>query len=87
MEIFFDKTFDRQFKKTNSKIKNKFYKRLEIFSNDPFNSILNNHVLNGKYREYRSINITGDVRALYKTIDKHTTVFFGFIGTHSQLYR
>ena len=43
------------------------------------------HMLTGEYAGLYSINITGDIRALYEKIDD-TYVIFGFIGTHSQLY-
>jgi mRNA-degrading endonuclease YafQ of YafQ-DinJ toxin-antitoxin module len=42
-------------------------------------------MLTGEYAGLYSINITGDIRALYEKIDD-TYAIFGFIGTHSQLY-
>jgi len=63
----------------------KVQQRLRLFIEDPKNPILNNHELKGKYSGYRSINITGDLRALYQTIDKNAT-FFITIGTHGHLY-
>jgi mRNA-degrading endonuclease YafQ of YafQ-DinJ toxin-antitoxin module len=42
-------------------------------------------MLTGEYAGLYSINITGDIRALYEKIDE-SYVIFGFIGTHSQLY-
>lgn len=83
--IDFTKGFEKQFKKLPPKSKQKFYIRLEIFKKNPFSPILNNHGLKGKYLGYRSIDIQGDLRALY-TIKGDKIVIFGFIGTHSQLY-
>jgi addiction module RelE/StbE family toxin len=52
---------------------------------DEFDYILNNHKLKPPYDEYRSINITGDFRLLYK---KMGDIFvFAKMGTHSQLYK
>jgi len=34
----------------------------------------------------RDIDVTGDVRALY-TVKGDIVIIFGFIGTHSQLYK
>lgn len=42
-------------------------------------------MLTGEYAGLYSINITGDIRALYKKVGD-TYAIFGFIGTHSQLY-
>ncbi|MEK9196260.1 MAG: type II toxin-antitoxin system mRNA interferase toxin, RelE/StbE family [Patescibacteria group bacterium] len=86
MEIEFSKKFTKQFSKQPVKIKQVFYKRLEIFEQDEHDAILRNHALKGKYQNYRSIDITGDVRALYVKRGE-TIVIFGFIGSHSQLYR
>jgi len=46
---------------------------------------LNNHPLKGKYADCRSINIGGDLRAVYKYTDENSCVFIK-IGTHSELY-
>lgn len=80
------KKFDKQFSKLSKNIKEKAITRLKIFIQDPFETILNNHPLNGKFSECRSINITADVRAVYKTMEKDL-VYFVAIGSHSELYR
>ena len=59
--------------------------RLGLFLQDATNPILRNHELKGKYKDYKSINVTGDVRALYKK-NGDEIVIFAMIGTHSQLY-
>jgi addiction module RelE/StbE family toxin len=79
------KNFDKQYSKLNLKIKNQFKNRLELFRVNPFDVSLRNHALKGKYLGYRSIDISGDVRALY-TVRGNIVIIFGFIGTHSQLY-
>lgn len=79
------KAFDKQYAKLNSKVKVLFKKRVEIFKTNPFDLRLRNHALKGRYLGYRSIDIRGDIRALYTT-HGDTIILFGFIGTHSQLY-
>jgi addiction module RelE/StbE family toxin len=79
------KAFDKQYVKLNLKVKNAFKRRLELFKANPFDISLRNHALKGNYLGYRSIDVTGDVRALYTT-QGDTIIIFGFIGTHSQLY-
>lgn len=80
------KTFDKQYAKLNDKTKTIFKSRLSLFKSNPFDFRLRNHALKGKYLGYRSIDITGDVRALY-TVKGNIIIIFGFIGTHSQLYK
>lgn len=59
--------------------------RLELFGSEPFHPILNNHLLQGKWAGHRSINVTGDFRAVYEPWgDK--IAFFSDLGTHSELY-
>jgi addiction module RelE/StbE family toxin len=79
------KSFDKQYAKLSPKIKGRFKDRIALFRKNPFDADLRNHALKGKYLGYRSIDITGDVRALY-TVKGNTIIILGFIGTHSQLY-
>ncbi|MBI3632252.1 MAG: type II toxin-antitoxin system mRNA interferase toxin, RelE/StbE family [Candidatus Vogelbacteria bacterium] len=67
-----------------TKIKDRFYERQEMFMIEHFNTLLNNHSLKGKYKNCRSINITGDYRAIY-TINSDSCIFIR-IGTHDELY-
>jgi addiction module RelE/StbE family toxin len=79
------KSFDKQYAKLSIKVKTSFKQRIEMFKANPFDTTLRNHALKGKYLGFRSIDITGDVRALYTT-QGDMIIIFGFIGTHSQLY-
>lgn len=79
------KHFDKQYAKLDPKIKQQFKRRITIFASNPFDARLRNHALRGKFMGYRSIDITGDVRALYM-IRGDQVIILGFIGTHSQLY-
>lgn len=85
MNIQTTKSFDKQYSKLNTRIKKQFKSRLELFCINPFDNSLRNHALRGRYLGYRSIDINGDVRALY-TVKGNAVIIFGFIGTHSQLY-
>jgi addiction module RelE/StbE family toxin len=83
------KTFLKQISRVSNKLKNQFQIRLEKFIVNNSDSVLHNHQLTGKLKEYRSININGDWRALYsiKIVDDKTIIVFEALGTHSQLYR
>ncbi len=86
MKIRFHKNFDKQYKKLTKQQQEKTRERLEVFLDNSFNPILNNHPLKGKYTDYRSINITGNIRAIYKFITEQECVFVA-IDSHSNLYK
>jgi addiction module RelE/StbE family toxin len=91
MKFITSKNFDKQFSKLPKKIKEKAIQQFEIFIADPANHQLNNHSLQGKYAHCRSINITGDIRAIYTQIDSKiesaTIVRFITIASHANLYK
>ena len=85
MEVRFSRKFRKEYKKLSEKNREKFERRFGIFIRNPFDPMLYNHVLKGKYRGYQSINITGDIRAIYEPLKKDAALFVA-IGTHSGLY-
>ena len=85
MNICFHKNFEKQYKKLKRERQDKTQEKLELFLENPFHPRLNNHPLKGKYTDYRSINITGDLRAVYKFIDEDKCIFV-IIDKHSNLY-
>ncbi|HSH18752.1 MAG TPA: type II toxin-antitoxin system mRNA interferase toxin, RelE/StbE family [Candidatus Saccharimonadales bacterium] len=84
MTVGYSKNFIKQAKKLSPELRAKLGERINVFINNPLDPMLRNHALQGKYKEYRSIDITGDVRALY--IQKEDEAVFDVVGTHSQLY-
>lgn len=85
MQISFSNKFKKQYKKLSIYIKDKFNERLLIFSKDKNNFILNNHKLHGKFKNFKSIDITGDIRAVYEEMGE-SFIHFVSIGSHSKLY-
>ena len=88
--IDFSGRFEKDLKKSPRKIQIAFKNRLEVFLFDKFNPILNNHSLTGKYFGYRSINVSGDWRAIFEEkIDEEGEKYINFriLGTHSELYK
>lgn len=77
--------FRRQFKKCSEKIRTKAFERLELLVQNEWDITLNSHKLSGKYDEYRSIDVTGDVRVVYKRVPEG--FYLAAIGTHSELYK
>lgn len=84
-QIEFTRSFIKQFKKLRNSQQERFYERLEVFKKNPQDRVLRDHALKGKYKGYRSIDIEGDLRALYY-VKGDVIVVFAIIGTHSQLY-
>jgi len=85
MRANFHGRFAKSYKRCSAKIQRQFQKRLKLFLEDPFNTVLENHALHDEWHNFRSINITGDYRALYHNLDEDTVEFF-IIDTHSNLY-
>ena len=85
MRVLYHKRFLKTFPKLPGKIQGKFFERLELFQREPFHPLLNNHCVEPAYPNLRSINITGDYRALYE-VQKDGSVVFMKIGTHADLY-
>ncbi len=86
MKIKFHKNFEKQYKKLKINEKKKVISKLTLFFEDEFNPILNNHPLRGAYNGYRSSNINGNIRAIYKRTSRDLVVFVA-VDTHSNLYR
>ena len=90
MQIIFGRKFKKSYQKADKKIQKLFNRRLKLFLQNPLDSSLNNHALSGKYKKYRSINVTGDWRALYSEstdLKGEVVILFEVLGTHSQLYK
>lgn len=84
MKVGYTKNFLHQYFKLAPKIRQKVDERVLLWQKYPLNSQLRDHQLKGKFKEYRSIDITGDYRALY--LQREDEAIFDKLGTHSQLY-
>lgn len=74
------------YNKLTPNIQRKFETSIRIFYRNPFDVQLRNHSLYGTWSGFRSINITGDWRAIYLPISNNVAQFYA-IGTHGQLYK
>ena len=86
MQIEYSQKFVKEFKKCPQNIKESFKFRLKIFIKDKHSPVLNNHRLSGKIKNFRSINIGGDWRAIFEEMERGQIIYFVAIGTHSRLY-
>lgn len=85
MIIKYEKQFKKQYKKLPKEYQKQFYEKLELFLVDPTAPQLRVHPLKGTFAGYWSMNINGDIRALY-TMRGEELIIFALIGSHSQLY-
>ena len=83
--IIFHKHFEKSYSKLSKKTKEAFKDRRNLFLEDPQNPFLGIHMLHGEYKGYKSFNITGDIRVIYKEI-KEEVYIFADIGSHGKLY-
>ncbi|OGY28521.1 MAG: hypothetical protein A3F33_03040 [Candidatus Woykebacteria bacterium RIFCSPHIGHO2_12_FULL_43_10] len=83
--VEYSRRFQKQLKRAPIEIKIAFLDRRDVFNQDPFQPQLNNHKLSGSLSNLRSINITGDWRAIYS--ETKTVIIFEMLGTHSELYK
>jgi addiction module RelE/StbE family toxin len=87
MIIKFSKTFVKQRNKAPEKIQKILDKKIKMFMDNPRNPLLNLHKLKGVLKDYHSINITGDWRAILKITKNNKIILFMIMGTHSELYK
>ena len=85
MIIRYSKKFKKQYEKLSPKLQQKTKNAIGLWSTNPADESLRLHQLSGKLKRFYSIDITGDVRALYEVIDDEVYLY-QMIGTHSQLY-
>ena len=85
MKGLFTKKFIKQYNKLSARSQRQFDNRLRLFVVNLRHNLLRRHALKGKYANHYSINIRGDLRAIFKYRAKDQ-VIFQLIGTQAQLY-
>jgi len=85
MLLVFARQFDKMYHRLPKSVKKHSDERILLFGKEPFHPLLNNHRLHDPYAGCRSINITGDYRAIYyhETPD---VVRFIAVDTHHNLF-
>ena len=84
MRIHFSTRYEKEYRRLAAKVQQQADDRIRLFLSHPFHPLLNNHPLGGKFQGCRSINVTGDYRALFEA--RGEIQLFIRIGTHPQLY-
>ena len=87
-EIVFSSAFKRALKKRiegRKTLEEKFWRRVEIFTGNPYDPRLRTHKLSGELKEYWSFTIEYDVRVIFQFVPKNRVIFED-IGTHDEVY-
>jgi addiction module RelE/StbE family toxin len=87
MKIKYHKDFLKNYKKRIKpypKLSSQFAKQLNKFINNPKDSLLRDHKLIGKKKNFRAFSVTGDIRVVYIINDDEIWLYD--IGSHNQVY-
>ena len=84
MTFIYTKLFTKDRQKLSKQLQIKVVARLNLFLENPYHPLLNNHDLNHPWQGYRSINITGDIRLIYRI--EGSFYRLARVGSHSELY-
>jgi len=88
MEIAFSPTFERNFRKrfkSKPQLQEKFWQRVTLFLENPFDSRLKTHKLTGRLKELWSFSVEYDIRVVFYFMTNEKVVFVD-IGTHDEVY-
>lgn len=87
MIVIRKKSFTKSFDRLPVRLRDKVILALSVFEADPFDPRLRNHALRGRFADLRSVDVTGDVRVLFREFDgAYELVELVDVGTHSKLY-
>jgi addiction module RelE/StbE family toxin len=88
IEIGISSSFKRAFKKRISidkELEKLFWKKMEIFANNPHEPVLKTHKLSGELEGLWSFSITYDIRVIFEFLDKNKVLLID-IGSHEEVY-
>jgi len=88
IEIAFSPAFERNFRKRfKGKVaaQEKFWQRVELFIENPFDARLRTHKLSGNLKDLWSFSVEYDIRVVFYFITEKKVVFVD-IGTHDEVY-
>jgi len=87
MQIIFNSTFEKQYRKLNPILQRKVDIAIEKFEINPYDISLMNHNLTGKLIGYKSIRVNYNIRIIFTEEGGYTLVRMIQIGTHDKVYR
>lgn len=87
-QVAFSTSFKRAFKKRiegRKDVETKFWRRVEIFTGNPYDPRLRTHKLSGELRDLWSFTVEYDVRVVFSFQPNNRAVFED-IGSHDEVY-
>ena len=85
MRVLRSTKFDKQFSKLPVRLQEAYIERNRLFRENRRHPLLHDHALAAEWVGHRSINVTGDYRAVYRQLDAESYLFVA-IGTHHELF-
>ena len=88
IKIIWDQGFKKIYQRKvrhDQGLKKRFWKALELFSENPFDSRLKTHKLSGKLEGLWAFSIDYDCRVIFKFVGRNE-VFLIDIGGHDEVY-
>lgn len=88
INLIWDDTFKRKYKKlikNNEFLKNIFWKKIELFIENPYNPQLKTHKLSGKLKNCYSFALGFDFRVVFQFVDNESVLLID-IGSHDEVY-
>lgn len=86
MQIYFKKTFLKQYKKLQKRHRENVDQAIERFKENPHDPSLKNHALVSKLLGKRSIVAGFDLRIIFEVEGDYITVIMLGVGSHNQVY-
>jgi mRNA-degrading endonuclease YafQ of YafQ-DinJ toxin-antitoxin module len=88
IKIAFSSSFKRAFRKSvqgRAGLEVRFWERVTIFQNNPFDARLRTHKLSGRLKDLWSFSVEYDTRIIFSFIDGQKVLFID-VGTHKEVY-
>jgi len=88
IKIAWDQGFKKAYQKTvkkNQALKERFWKVMEDFSQDPFTPHLRTHKLTGKLQGLYAFSVAYDCRVIFRFLDRGSVLLIDF-GGHDEVY-
>ena len=88
IEVVWDTGFKRSYRKRIRRLpylQDRFWNRMELFIDDPFNPKLRTHKLSGKLSGQWAASIDDEYRIVFEFLTKNSVLLIDF-GTHDEVY-
>lgn len=88
IKAIWDEGFKRSYKKklgNNERLKDRFWKAMELFCENPWNPQLRTHKLTGKLDGLWAFSVSYDYRVVFRFMNKEEVLLID-IGSHDEVY-